>query len=248
MSMARSLVLFLVVSVLAFSIPRPADADVAEGVAALSAVGALSGMFCWTAALAEGRDEKPESAEERKRQYARRGALVGASLSYAHETYESDLESSGINLSVKDNVGFKGRVGYRCYRYVSAELQVEWVDEFEGKVFADGAGHVLNFDVKPVVVTTNARGYLPIFGDRVQPFALLGAGLAVVKSTLKDVTGTGQRTSDTVTEFAIRAGGGIDFYATPNIVLTLDADYVRAFDDLDDFDYVSVGLGAQYRF
>jgi opacity protein-like surface antigen len=230
---------------LVFSIPRSARSEEAESIAALGAIGALSGVFCWTAALAEGRNEKADSTGK---QYTRRGALVGAALAYAHETYESDLESPGVNLSVKDSVGFKGRAGFRCHRYVSAELQVEWLDEFEGKFFVDGVGHVLNFDVKPIVVTVNARGYVPIFGDRVQPFVLLGGGLVTVKSTLRDVTGSGQRASSRETEFAIRAGGGIDFYATPNIVLTLESDYVQAFDDLDDFDYVSVGLGAQYRF
>jgi len=50
------------------------------------------------------------------------------------------------------------------------------------------------------------------------------------------------------TGFAMRFGGGIDLYATKNIVVTLETDYVKPFGNLDAFDYVSVGWGVQYRF
>jgi hypothetical protein len=32
------------------------------------------------------------------------------------------------------------------------------------------------------------------------------------------------------------------------VVVTLQADYVRPFGNLDDLDYVSIGWGLQYRF
>lgn len=245
MKHARSLALHTVVGFLTLSIPVLAGADQAKGIAALGAVAAVESMACWTATLAE---EHNETKAATRKDYARRGALVGVSLSYAHETYESDVEPSGTNLSVKDSLGMRGRAGYRCHRYASADLQIEWLDEFKGKLFEDGMGHVADFDVEPIVATANARGYVPLFGDRVQPFVLFGAGLASVKTVLRDVQGAGGRKTDRTTEFALRAGGGIDFYVTPNIVLTLESDYMQAFDDLKDFDYVSIGLGAQYRY
>ncbi len=50
------------------------------------------------------------------------------------------------------------------------------------------------------------------------------------------------------TDFAGRVGGGIDIYATENIVVTLDATYVVPTGDVDDLDYLSIGWGVQYRF
>ncbi len=46
----------------------------------------------------------------------------------------------------------------------------------------------------------------------------------------------------------MRLGGGLDFYATKSIVLSLGVDYVLPFGDVEDFDYVSLGWGLEYRF
>ena len=54
--------------------------------------------------------------------------------------------------------------------------------------------------------------------------------------------------SRTENEFAMRFGGGIDLYATKNVVVSLEADYVLPVSSLSDLDYVSIGWGFQYRF
>ena len=229
------------------SFPQPARAGQAEGIAAVGAIGALGSMFCWTAANAES-DESSQS------EYARRGALLGAEVAYGIETYESDLPSSlrtissDLNLSANNSFGIKGRAGYRCNRYASAEIQVEWLHSYDGKVFEDGVGKIARLDIEPIVATVNARGYVPIGDERIQPFALLGGGLVTVKTKLRDTTGLGLTSSERTTEVAIRVGGGVDFYATPNIVLTLAVDYLHAFGDLDGFNYVSTSMGMLYRF
>ena len=46
----------------------------------------------------------------------------------------------------------------------------------------------------------------------------------------------------------MRFGGGVEFYATPSIVLSIDADYLLPFGDLDDLDVVTIAWGLQYRF
>jgi len=48
--------------------------------------------------------------------------------------------------------------------------------------------------------------------------------------------------------FAMRFGGGIDLYATANVVVSLEADYVLPFGNLNSLDYISIGWGLQYRF
>ena len=127
-------------------------------------------------------------------------------------------------------------------------MQVEWLHSFDGKVFQDGVGEIARLDVEPIAATINARGYVPIGNERIQPFALFGGGLVTVKTKLRDTSGLAPSPSDRNTEVAIRAGGGVDFYATPNIVLTLAVDYLHAFRKLKDFNYVSTSMGMQYRF
>ena len=73
---------------------------------------------------------------------------------------------------------------------------------------------------------------------------MLGLGAMVVE--VDDSVGAGVSTDET--DFAARFGGGIEAYLTETIALTFDASYVVPTDDLDDFNYVSLGWGLNYRF
>ena len=46
----------------------------------------------------------------------------------------------------------------------------------------------------------------------------------------------------------MRFGGGIDLYATQNVVVSLEADYVLPVGKLEDLNYITVSWGFQYRF
>lgn len=253
---ARMWAVLVLVGLLGLCLPRAARASEPNAIAGLTSIGVVSAGLCFAAAFAEERQERRDGEREPTgKEHARRGAFVGAALAYAADTYESDVQSSlrravgePLNLSVKNSFGFKSRAGYRCHRYASAEIQVEWLDRFDGDVFQDGAGRIAKFDVEPVVVTANVRGYLPLGNARFQPFVLVGLGAVIVETRLRDTVGLGLRDTSRDTELGVRAGGGLDFYVTPNVALTLETDYVQAFAALDDFAYVSIGLGVQYRF
>jgi hypothetical protein len=47
---------------------------------------------------------------------------------------------------------------------------------------------------------------------------------------------------------AMRAGAGIDLYLSENIVVSAETTYVLPFANVSDLDYLSVGVGVQYRF
>jgi opacity protein-like surface antigen len=226
--------------------PHSAQADRSDALTGVSAIGAVAAIGCWTTALAGADDEQPEG------EFSRRGWLVGAAGTYAIESGEGDAESSledlfgrSVNFSLKNSFGFAGRAGYRCHERVSAEVEVEWLDGFDGTAFLDGPGDRHKLDFEPVVVTVNAKGYL--MTGRTQPFLRVGGGLLTVKTTLRN-TATGESESDHTTDFAMRFGGGIDFYATRNVVLTGNLDYLLPFGSLEDLDFVSIGLGVEYRF
>lgn len=227
----------------------PASASGTEDAAiAGGAVAGFSAILCGGVGQAFDLEESSENS------YARRGWLLGLSGVYAADTKEDDLESSlgnpagaPVNLSIKNTFGVKGQAGYRCHPRFSAEVEVEWLDEFEGTVFLGGAvGEKVSIDLEPLVVTTNLKGYA--LTGRYQPFVLVGGGAMVVEANLKDHSGLGLSQTETMRGVVMRFGGGLDFYATEQMVLTVGVDYVLPFGELEDFDYVSIAWGLRYRF
>jgi opacity protein-like surface antigen len=220
----------------------------AKVIAESAAAAALVGVVCSSIALTS-------EDEVDKDDFARRGWMVGVAGSYAVETFQDDAESDfqavvgpEVNLSVDDSFGFNGRVGYRCHRRFSAEVEVEWLDGFDADLTQPGVSQLANVSFEPLVVTTNVKGF--ILTGRYQPFLLLGAGAMTADIKLRDPVGlafTGLR-SETEEAFALRFGGGIELYATENVVLDVGIDYVLPFGNLDDLDYVTIGWGVQYRF
>jgi opacity protein-like surface antigen len=220
----------------------------AKNIAEAAAAAALVGVVCSSVALTA--DDEVD-----KEDFARRGWFVGVAGSYAINTFEDDAESDfqrvlgpDVNLSVDDSFGFNGRVGYRCHRRFSAEVEVEWLDGFKSDLTQPGFDQLAKVDYEPIVVTTNVKGYL--LTGRYQPFLLVGAGAMTADMKLREPVGlafTGLN-SESDTAFVMRFGGGIDLYATENVVLSVDADYVLPLGNLDALDYITIGWGIQYRF
>jgi opacity protein-like surface antigen len=229
------------------ALPVSARADTAKSIVEGVASAALVGIICSGVALTADEEIDPED-------FARRGWMLGVAGSYGIETFQDDAESNldrtlGVptKLSVDNSFGFRGRGGYRCHRRFSAEFEIEWLDGFESDFSSVGFGELGEMKAEPIVYTTNVKGYL--LTGRYQPFLLVGAGLTTVDFKLtKDNVGLGLSSSESENAFTMRFGGGIDLYATKNVVVTLQADYVRPFGNLDDLDYVSIGWGLLYRF
>jgi opacity protein-like surface antigen len=60
--------------------------------------------------------------------------------------------------------------------------------------------------------------------------------------------GVAPQASERTVDFALRFGGGVDFYLTENILVSAEASYLMPTGKLDNLDYYSLGLGLQYRF
>jgi opacity protein-like surface antigen len=236
------------------ALPDSARSDQAKSIAEGAAAGALVGIVCSSAALTADDEVDPTD-------FARRGWLIGAGGSYAVETFEDDAEADfeneinsgvkgapSVDLSVDDSFGFNGRVGYRCHRYFSAEVEVEWIDGFEADLTQPGFVQLSKVRYEPLVVTANIKGYF--LTGRYQPFLLVGGGVMTAERKMRDTVGLTPDEADRESDdaFAMRFGGGIDLYATENVVVSLEADYVLPFGNLDALDYISIGWGLQYRF
>jgi opacity protein-like surface antigen len=194
--------------------------------------------------------ERPQGDPEG---FDRRGWLAGLRGSYALQTFEDDVESElrklipSASVSVDDSFAISGHAGYRCDPRVSADVQVEWIEEFDADASVAGLGTVASITAESLVVTANAKGYL--LTGRFQPFLLFGLGGMTVEFEARDHVGAGLRVSEHEEGFATRFGGGLDVYATKNLVVTMGVDYLLPFGkDVEDFDFLSIGGGVEYRF
>jgi opacity protein-like surface antigen len=153
------------------------------------------------------------------------------------------------DFKVDDSYGLNLLAGYRFDSHLAAEAQFEWASGFDTQVIQtaptrdENAGDI---DIASYTFTVNGKAYL--LTGRYQPFALVGAGIMTAKVKTKDTRNLNLNGTDTQTGFAARFGGGIDLYATDNIVVTGGIGYVLPMGDVKNLDYVSFNLGAMYRF
>jgi opacity protein-like surface antigen len=177
--------------------------------------------------------------------FDRSGIYLGVSGSYAidmalEDALEDALPALGpvvVGVKITDSFGIQGRFGYRFIPHVAAEVQAEYLFGFDTKVESEKiAKHTI------LAVTANAKVFA--MTEDIQPFALLGAG--VLYADLEDSVRL-DVSADAVGP-AMRAGAGVDYYFSENIVVSVDTTYVLPFADVEDLDYLSIGVGVQYRF
>ena len=152
----------------------------------------------------------------------------------------------GDGLTVPDTTGSTSgglgiRVGLRSSGWGAIEAQFEWVHGMDPNGNTSGDDWTTTF---------NARIYPYTFKEGlIQPYLLVGVGVTSYKINLGDCTGNSCPVTDRVFGFASRWGGGVDYYVTEKIAVTLDVSYVWAVDTpVDGLNYVSMGIGAMYRF
>ena len=227
--------------------PAAADSLSNGSTAALTMVagGLVTSLGCMAIVLLTQDDDDDEEG------YDRRGIHLAVSPSYARENFSEsavvdfgDLQGdNALNLDTldEDTFGVMVRGGYRCHPYVSAELQFEWLDDFEGTISQFGTSQRVKGKFESLVFTDNVKGHL--LTGRYQPFVLLGVGFMRMEGKARAVS-----FRETNVDVAMRFGGGLDIYATKKAVVSVEASYLMPTGKLDDLDYYSIGLGVQFRF
>ena len=162
----------------------------------------------------------PSLAQEMS-EYDRSGFYAGVVGLGAIETFDFGGFSNGG--------GFNIRGGYRVSDHLAVEMQFEYVDGFSG------------FGVDLEAWNLMANGKVFLLTGRSQPYGLFGIGVFEGKASAGGL-------SIDDTDFAIRVGGGIDFYVNDNIVLGPEIAWVKPTGNMEDFSYLTIGAGLQYRF
>ena len=178
--------------------------------------------------LADEWDDEAAS-EETGLEPARDGWYLGANYVRAFEMWHPHDPGT-----VQDPNGLSVRVGFRFLENWALGFQYEWLDDFELDT--------PEFRASGNVLTFNGRFYWPL--GRIQPYGLFGIGY--LQSSRE---GSFKRVVDGATgNFAIRTGGGVDWLLTRNWVLATEAVYVLPTGNLNAIQYLSLGIGLQYRF
>jgi len=180
-------------------------------------------------------------ADDAEGNYARSGWYLGAGgVGASFRGAESQLESafSVANADVDNSLGFNLSAGYRGHEHLAVEVAFELMDDTDVDL---SGGETSSIDSWSLMAYT--KPYL--MTGQIQPFVL--AGLGIMQVRVSDPPGL-SIDGPSATEFAVRFGGGVDFYATEHVVIAVGANYVLPTGDIKDFDYLAIEWGLKYRF
>jgi opacity protein-like surface antigen len=161
--------------------------------------------------------------------YARDGAYVGLGGLYAVEMFD---DNTPTGARTDNSWGFEAHAGYRFHPHAAAELRYEWFNEFDLD-----PGHIDGW-----AISVNGKGY--VLTGRFQPYGLVGLGFMHGDGSAGNFAGAAHPSNG----FMMRFGGGIDVYATENIVIGPEFAYLLPTGSAEDLDMLTVSLGASYRF
>jgi opacity protein-like surface antigen len=198
--------------------------------------------------------------------FDRPGFYIGAGASYQYNAFSNQIEDAiedefavKTDVDLDDSWGVNALLGYRVWSWFALELQYEWVDEYDIKGSTNVPVPVSGklYSIEGHTLTANTKWIIPFW--RVQPYFLLGGGVAIsdVNDGNLDVLLTTAGISingGTHTKPAARAGLGLDLYITKHIVLNAQASAVVTtlkepdIGDVDDLNYMAFAAGLQYRF
>ncbi|MDG2334744.1 MAG: porin family protein [Myxococcota bacterium] len=183
--------------------------------------------------------------------FERSGAYIGVGGVYALSLFQDDINSfvgADDAFDLGDSPGVNARLGYRFWSWFALEAEYEWIEAMDLSLAGTQIGKF-----KPNTITGNLKFIIPT--GRIQPYLLLGAGVA-----LWDVQSSVESQRQSSTGFAGRAGLGLDTYLSKHWVLNLEATGVLNTNDLDPTKisadiasishiyYFSFGAGITYRF
>ena len=180
--------------------------------------------------------------------YLAGGLAVGGYLDVENDLEEAIFERIRLMVPVEaiGTAGADVRAGYRIHRNIAAEVQFQWFSGTDIKF-----GGVKALELETWTVTGNLKGYLlterieaVLLAGQIQPYLLAGVGL--MHFDRRDKVGLGF--NDDGDDLAVRIGGGVDIYATPDIGFYLDVTYLLTTGDVEGLDHAGISLGALFRF
>jgi TPR repeat protein len=168
--------------------------------------------------------------------------IIGAKYTKAEQKDEDFLAELGYiaDVNYELTAGFDLQAGYRLNPHVAAQIHFQYVPGTEVESCFEFFGEE-TFEIDTWTLTGDVKIYA--LTDRLQPYFLVGLGAMHLE--FDDIFG---ENLPSVREFAVRVGGGFDYYMTEHVVLYLEIGGVLPSDDLKHLDQFTFGTGLQYRF
>jgi len=178
----------------------------------LALTAALLAALC-TAYVARAGDDDP---------YNRPGGYIGLDAARSVNFFDGAIGDAyhglptGPSSDASDTWGLSARAGYRFNKFISTELEYEWMRDFRLRTGGFSLGRL-----QTQVATLNLKVVAP-YGAW-QPYGLIGAG--AIWPTLASTT-PGISPDLTNPAFAARFALGLDYYLTKNWILNLGGEMV----------------------
>ena len=209
----------------------------------------------------------PSSAFADDDGFARPGPYIGVAGVYQHNVFQNRIEDLlqdavapvSVNVSIEESGGLNAVAGYRLAPFLAVEVQYEWVDEYDIEGSVAGLPTLSVYSISAHTLTANAKLIVPSW--RVQPYLLLGAGFSAwdvdrgpLAAPLELLDSDIAIENGKQTDFAGRAGIGLDLYLTDNIVINAQGQVVLTtlekpdLGDITDLNYVGFSAGLRWRF
>lgn len=180
--------------------------------------------------------------------YSRPGFYVGLSALGGFPLFDDP----DLLIETKPSWGIGSRVGYRVSKYFAAEIQYEWLPDLEMEsTFGQ------SYAYESHVVTANGRLMLPLEFE-LQLYLQGGLGFGAFSSRgnvqgepfINPPVPSRYRLNGTQTTFAMRFGGGFEYYLTNHIVLNAEATAIYTKDQVltQPIPVTTISGGIQYRF
>jgi len=191
---------------------------------------ALLGALLLTASFANTASAQEEGEGGGGKDPGRDRFYIGGGLNYGIPDF-ADYNST--NRDAQATMGFDLRGGYR-WRWIAAEMSVQYYNNYDVE---DSLKHQKG-ELRGVTAGPSAKFYvLPDW--KIQPYALVGAGLLYLNSRedLKVSDGT---------DFMVRPGGGLEVELLPGVIVFSEGSYVFGIGTKHDM--IPVIGGVQFHF
>lgn len=180
--------------------------------------------LCLAALLVAPLAGAAEDEEEEEADYARVGLYLRASGQAVWTTSQSGFLPP-VSISWEPEFGIDATLGWRNSERVAIEVEFEWVTNTQGIEYGSW------------LLGVNGKYY--ILAERIQPYIILGMNSMWAKPP---------GTVDSAYDWAFRNGIGVDYYLTEHWALSAESTFVWGVGDLWNNYFLTVGVGAMYRF
>ena len=183
-----------------------------------------------------------------------KGTYIGIGGSIAFEDFDFDFPDPHKTLGCGESWGIDGKVGYHFNNRLSLELDFNYLFKFEGDkgMFVSGLPAEAKLDVRIFTIMPVLK--VSTGSEPINPFFAVGLGYMNVKvdHTISSPV-VSYSFSDDKSDFGAKLGLGIDYFASNNLSIGIEADYVFGMGmigmgDLDDIAYWDITLGVCYYF